>query len=108
MKRLAKALHRAVTRNPRNQQNLQTTSINGANSFYGEASHLVTQAERNTFGIGTSNDVKNLVEKAFGRRPTDIFLKDPTNWSDATYANYGWDPVTTRLEPINIKLLEIT
>jgi hypothetical protein len=63
-----------------NRQTVHTRYSNGLADFFGEASHLTTQVERNSFGIGTDDNVKALVERSMGRWPNDIFLRDPTRW----------------------------
>jgi hypothetical protein len=64
------------------------------------SSHSITQNERDIFGIGTDDPIKELVKTYFGRKPDNVFLKDPTSWGN-TFSQYGWAPVISTLTPID-------
>ena len=78
--------------------------INGATSLSGQLVRGTTFADQNSFKI--SNQVlMDLIGRSFGgRKPNDIYLKDPTPWGN-TFAQYGWTPLTTTLRPVNFVLL---
>jgi len=78
--------------------------IRGATSFSGQLVRPTTPADQSAFRI--SNDtLKDLISRSFnGRRPNDIFLRDPTNWGNI-FAQYGWTPLTTTLRPVSFTFL---
>ncbi len=71
----------------------------------GSIEHVITDAERKTFGIGDSA-LKKAVEKYFGKKPNDVFVKSPTPWNDL-YKTYGWSQVKTVLVPVKAEILGI-
>jgi len=78
--------------------------IKGVTSFSGQLVRPTTLTDQNAFKID-NNTLKDLISRSFnGRRPNDIFLRDPTNWGNI-FAQYGWTPLTTTLRPVNFVLL---
>ncbi|HEX8430682.1 MAG TPA: hypothetical protein VF625_05320 [Longimicrobium sp.] len=72
----------------------------------GTVTHIITDDERDSFGIGDSV-LKLAVEMYFGQLPADAFLHDPTPWNNL-YATYGWAPVTTVLTAVKADVVEVT
>jgi hypothetical protein len=66
---------------------------------------IISDTERITFGLSDSQ-LKDAVEKSFGKRPDDAFLKSPTPWGDL-YLTYGWDQVVTTLTPLSGRILAL-
>ncbi|GAB1543428.1 hypothetical protein NUACC21_61020 [Scytonema sp. NUACC21] len=75
-------------------------------SAYGSIQHIITDAEKKTFGI-EDYGLKNAVEKYFGRKPNDAFLHSPTPWNDL-YKTYGWEQVQTVLAVKSATITGIT
>ena len=69
----------------------------------GTEQHVITDTERTTFKLSDSQ-LKDAVEKYFGRRPTDAYVRSPTPWDDL-YKTYGWQQVTTILKVTNAQIL---
>jgi hypothetical protein len=69
-----------------------TSSVQATGSLW----HVITDAEVGNFGL-SDDALKTAVDKNFGRRPNDAYLKSPTPWNDL-YKTYGWEQVTTRLD----------
>jgi hypothetical protein len=72
----------------------------------GSLQHLITDAEVLTFKVGDS-DLKNDIDKYFGKKPKDAYLKSPTPWGDL-YKKYGWEQVGTLLRVKSATITEIT
>jgi len=78
--------------------------IKGATSFSGQLARGTTPVDQDAFRIN-DNVLKDLIAKDFkGKRPNDIFLKDPTPFGNLFTKN-KWTPLTTTLQPFNFKLL---
>ena len=69
-----------------------TSSVTAVGSDY----HIITDSERNTFGIASDDDLKNAVGKYYGKNPSDAYLQSPTPWNDL-YKTFGWPQVQTVL-----------
>lgn len=84
------------------------TGLDGAASVSasGSVQHIITDAERNTFGI-TDGPLKNAVGKYFGQAPDDAFLHSDTPWNDL-YRTYGWPQVQTILTVASATVTGIT
>ncbi|XP_004923162.1 uncharacterized protein LOC101742872 [Bombyx mori] len=65
--------------------------ISGCNS------DVISDTETLTFNLTDAN-LKNAVEKLFGRKPDDVFLKSPTPWGDL-YETYSWEEVERHFRP---------
>ena len=72
----------------------------------GSVQHVITDAERYTFGLDNSQ-LKDAVEKSFGKRPKDVFLRSPTPCGDL-YRRYNWEQTSTVVTAICAEILEIT
>lgn len=72
-------------------------------SAFGSNVALISDAERNTFGLNDSQ-LKRAVERDFGRVPTNAFLRETTQWG-GLYAPYGWREVTRTLRPVSARIL---
>ena len=64
-------------------------------SVTGSISHVITDSERQLFGIADA-PLKNAVGKYLGRNPNDAYVRSPTPWNDL-YKTYGWNQITTVL-----------
>ena len=80
----------------------QTSSV----SVTGTVSHVITDSERQQFGIN-DGALKNAVGKYFGKNPNDAYVRSPTPWNDL-YRTYGWDQVTTVLTVTSSSILEVS
>jgi hypothetical protein len=74
-------------------------------SLAGNNVGIISDTERNTFQLSDSN-LKSAVEKYFGKRPDDVFVRSPTPWGDL-YKTYGWQQVTTTLAPQRARILSL-
>lgn len=72
----------------------------------GSVQHIITNEEVTTFGIG-DNQLKNAVDKYFGKKPNDAYLHSPTPWNDL-YKTYNWPQVKTILVVESAEILEVT
>ncbi|RKZ83119.1 MAG: follicular epithelium yolk protein subunit [Candidatus Parabeggiatoa sp. nov. 1] len=72
----------------------------------GSVQHIITDAERTTFGIG-DNQLKEAVKAYFGKRPNDAYLHSPTPWNDL-YRTYSWPQVQMVLVVQSAEILSIT
>ncbi|MBC7584241.1 MULTISPECIES: hypothetical protein [unclassified Tardiphaga] len=72
----------------------------------GSVQHIITDAERNTFGINDAA-LKNAVARYFGQAPDDAFLHSDTPWGDL-YRTYGWSQVQTVLTVASATVTGIT
>ncbi len=80
---------------------IQASGSSYATSVGGSLVRTTTQEDRAAFGIFNDQSVKDAVKTMWNKAPNDVFFNDPTDWKDATFANYGWTPVTLTLEPIS-------
>lgn len=80
----------------------ETTTVNA----HGQAQHIINDTEIKSFRL-TDENLKNAVEKYFGKKPNDVFLKSPTPWG-GLYETYGWPQVKTILRPINAEIISIS
>lgn len=71
----------------------------------GKIVQIVTDKDRRLFKIDNAN-LKSAVEKFFGKRPKDVFVKSPTPWNDL-YKTYNWPQVQRVLKVHDAKILEI-
>ena len=74
-------------------------------SANGQLVHVIDDSERPSFGIGSDDDLKKVVESYFGKEPTDAYLKGPT--PQHLYKSYGWPQVQTVLVPKKAQILEV-
>lgn len=72
----------------------------------GSTQHVITDTERNTFGLSDSV-VKDAVAKIKGKRPDDAYLHSPTPWNDL-YKTWNWNQVTTIVEPAGAMITDIS
>ncbi|ARC90494.1 follicular epithelium yolk protein subunit [Rhodovulum sp. MB263] len=72
----------------------------------GSIQHVITDEERTTFKIGDAA-LKTAVEKYFGKKPNDAYVRSPTPWNDL-YQSYSWPQVQTVLVPVRSEILGIT
>jgi len=70
-------------------------------SLGGSVVRTTTQDDRSAFGLFNDGIVKDAVNNLWGKAPDSVFYNDPTDWSDQTYAIYGWQPVTLTLQPVS-------
>ena len=75
-------------------------------SASGSVQHIITDAERNTFGI-SDGALKGAVGKYFGQAPDDAFLHSDTPWNDL-YRTYGWPQVQVVLTVASATVTGIT
>jgi hypothetical protein len=64
-------------------------------SASGSIQHVITDTEVGSFKI-SDGDLKNAVDKYFGKRPNDAYLHSDTPWGDL-YKTYNWPQVQTVL-----------
>jgi hypothetical protein len=83
-------------------QDVQSSSVVAT----GEEVHIISDLETNTFGI-EDDDLKDAVNKYFGKKPNDAYLHSPTPWNDL-YKTYGWDQVELKLTPDTATITGIT
>ncbi|MTI30925.1 follicular epithelium yolk protein subunit [Cytophagales bacterium RKSG123] len=72
----------------------------------GSELHLIDSNERDQFDIQDAN-LKNAVEKYFGKKPNDVFVTSPTPWGDL-YKTYGWEEVKTKFTVKSAVIQDIT
>ncbi|MBO6563270.1 MAG: hypothetical protein JJ956_00890, partial [Pseudomonadales bacterium] len=72
----------------------------------GKVSELITDDDRKTFNIEDSS-LKSAIDKHFGKRPNDAYVKSKTPWGDL-YAKYSWSQVHRVTEVHSAKIVEIT
>lgn len=75
-------------------------------SATGSVEHIITDKERTTFGIQDAA-LKTAVEKYFGKKPNDAYVRSPTPWGDL-YKTYGWPEVQTVLDVKEARILGLT
>ncbi|APJ03924.1 follicular epithelium yolk protein subunit [Silvanigrella aquatica] len=73
----------------------------------GQEIHIITDKERESFGIGNDQVLKKAVEAYFGKSPDDVYLKSDTPWDDL-YKTYNWSQVQTNYRVRDVQILEIT
>jgi hypothetical protein len=66
---------------------------------------VISDTERNTFRLN-DGQLKDAVDRYFGKRPNDAYLRSPTPFNDL-YQTYGWDQVTRTLRPRKANVLGI-
>ena len=71
----------------------------------GSVQHVVTDDERETFRLG-DEQLKQAVEKFFGKRPNDAYLHSPTEHD--LYKKYNWPQVEMVLVIESAEIVEIT
>ncbi|WP_054705004.1 ETX/MTX2 family pore-forming toxin [Bacillus sp. JCM 19041] len=72
----------------------------------GSVLHVITDAERKSFGI-TDSDLKEYVGVYKGKRPKDVYVCSPTPWGDL-YKTYDWSEVQVQLKVKNYKIKEFS
>jgi hypothetical protein len=72
----------------------------------GEEFHVITDVERNTFGIGDAA-LKQAVANYFGKAPNDAFVKSPTPPCGDLYNTYNWEQVTVHLRPVSASITNV-
>ncbi len=72
----------------------------------GEVQEVITDDDRKTFNIEDSS-LKSAVEKYFGKKPSDAYVKSNTPWGDL-YTKYNWTQVQRVTKVHSAKILEIT
>ncbi|MFC5724167.1 ETX/MTX2 family pore-forming toxin [Streptomyces gamaensis] len=82
------------------------TAASSRISASGSEYHVISDVERNTFKV-TDAPLKSAVERYFGRRPNDAYVKSPTPWGDL-YRTYGWQEVTTNLTVQRAEIIGIS
>lgn len=70
--------------------------------YSGIETKVITEADMNLFKIN-QNIIRDAVQKYYGRKPSDVFLKSPTPWGDL-YKKYNWKEVQTQLIVDKIKI----
>jgi|GEM_PF-1972639 len=75
-------------------------------SASGTLMHLVTDLERQTFGV-TDAPLKNAIGSFMGRNPEDAYVRGPTPWDDL-YTVYGLEQTKAVLTVKSAQILEIT
>ncbi len=83
--------------------NLQDSSAMAQGSLV----HVITDAERRTFRIGTDNELRNAAGVVQRRTPNDAFVRSPTPWGDL-FITYNWQQTETFLRPVSARILEIS
>eukprot|EP00731_Ephydatia_muelleri_P035069 Em0094g19a len=86
-------------------------------SATGTVSHVITDSERQLFGIEDA-DLKNAVGNYLGKNPKDVCVRYPTPWPewDEQFKNYhwqldgtcGWHQVTTVLTVTSATIIGVT
>ena len=71
----------------------------------GKVMHTITEEERSTFRLSDSQ-LKDAVNKSFGKRPNDAYLCSPTPWGDL-YKTYNWEQTNT-VVTASAEILDIT
>jgi hypothetical protein len=69
----------------------------------GSSVDIISDMEMKTYQMSNEN-LKVAVEKYFGKRPNDVFVKSPTPWGDL-YATYGWQQVTRSFAPHSTRII---
>ena len=72
----------------------------------GSEMHVISDAERRTFGLG-DEALKKAVEACFGKRPNDAYVCSPTPWGDL-YKTYNWEQVTVHLRAVEATLTDVS
>ncbi|XP_073965588.1 U-megalopygitoxin(8)-Mc8-like [Choristoneura fumiferana] len=72
----------------------------------GSTIDIISDEERETFKIN-DYQLKDAMEKWWGDRPDDVFVKSPTKWDDL-YTRYSWAQVQRTLRPVSAKVLRLT
>lgn len=72
----------------------------------GRVQEVITDADRKAFNIEDSS-LKNAVDKYFGKKPNDAYVKSKTPWGDL-YTKYSWNQVERVTEVHSAKIVEIT
>jgi hypothetical protein len=72
----------------------------------GSVEHVITDEERSTFKL-SDKQLKDAVNKYFGKSPNDAYLHSPTPWGDL-YKTYGWSQVEVVLSVHKAEILGIT
>eukprot|EP00731_Ephydatia_muelleri_P024440 Em0016g711a len=83
-----------------------TTPQASSISVTGTISHVITDSERQLFGIADA-PLKNAVGKYFGKNPNDAYVRSPTPWNDL-YKTYGWQQVTTVLTVTSATIIGVS
>lgn len=74
-------------------------------SSIGSEKHIITDQEREAFGIKRS-PLKDAVKAYYGKRPDDVYVRSPTPWNDL-YKKYGWEETRTTLTVFSTKILDV-
>jgi len=69
--------------------------------------HVITDAERETFQLGTDAQLKKAVENYKGAYPDDAYLHSPTPWGDL-YEKFDWEQTKVTLEPTASQILSVS
>lgn len=72
-----------------------TTAATSSVTAYGFDAHIITDHERESFGI-TNKPLKEAVKAYKGKKPDDVYVHSPTPWGDL-YEKYDWVEVETIL-----------
>ncbi|WP_405205904.1 hypothetical protein [Aquimarina sp. LLG6339-5] len=83
-------------------QDQAASSVNAS----GSVQHVITDEERTTFKLG-DKQLKDAVNKYFGKSPNDAYLHSPTPWGDL-YKKYNWPQVQMVLVVQSAEILGIT
>lgn len=71
--------------------NITTNNNDSIVSAHGHLCNVITENERNTFGLG-DHQIKTAIESIHGKRPNDVFVRSPTPWDDL-YSRFNWPQV---------------
>ena len=72
----------------------------------GSVQHIITDAERGTFRLNDAQ-LKDAVQKSFGKRPNDAYLHSSTPWGDL-YRRYNWQQTSTVVTAVSGEILDVT
>ena len=71
----------------------------------GSVQHVITDEERTTFQL-SDKQLKEDVDKYFGKKPNDAYLHSPTPWGDL-YKTYNWPQVQTVVIAESAEILDV-
>jgi len=67
---------------------------------------VITDDQESQLGL-TDAVLKDCVDKYFGKKPTDAYLKSPTPWGDL-YVTYDWEQTTYEMTAVNAEVISVT